>query len=150
MRKSLRYFRITWTVFCGIACILLIVLWVRSDGWEDDLVWVQGSARNVFAVQSMNGRIELICQSSGDSVLPPFGRLQRPLGRNEKSRTRFGLSTNATLTSLRFPTWVLVTLLAAIGTSPWLKFSWRFSVRTLLIVTTLIAAVLGLIVYFAR
>src|SRR3954470_12360641 len=86
-----RKLRIAWSVFWGLACVLLIVLWVRSYGWEDDLVWVQGSAPNVFAVQSMNGRIELICQG-GDNVLPPFGRLQRPLGRNEKPRTWFGLS----------------------------------------------------------
>jgi hypothetical protein len=35
-----------------------------------------------------------------------------------------------------------------IATLPW--FRWRFSLRTLLIVTTLIAVGLGLIVYFSR
>ena len=30
MFRFLKYLRITWTVFCGIACVLLIVLWVRS------------------------------------------------------------------------------------------------------------------------
>src|SRR6476660_8978143 len=27
--------RIAWSVLCGIACVLLIVLWVRSYWWRD-------------------------------------------------------------------------------------------------------------------
>ena len=33
MSRYLRYLRITWTVFCGLVCVLLIVLWVRSYWW---------------------------------------------------------------------------------------------------------------------
>jgi len=36
------------------------------------------------------------------------------------------------------------------GATPWTKWSRRFSLRTLLIATTLIAVVLGLVVYVAR
>src|SRR6476619_533326 len=30
MRKTLRYIRIAFSAFCGLACVLLVVLWVRS------------------------------------------------------------------------------------------------------------------------
>src|SRR6185312_16666907 len=30
MRKSLRYLRFAFSAFCGVACLLLIVLWLRS------------------------------------------------------------------------------------------------------------------------
>ena len=31
-----RKLRITWTVFCGIACVLLLALWARSYWWMDN------------------------------------------------------------------------------------------------------------------
>ena len=46
------------------------------------------------------------------------------------------------------PTWLLVSLFAAFAALPWLR--WRFSLRTLLIATTLIAVVLGIIVWMTR
>jgi hypothetical protein len=30
---SFRKLRIVWSVFCGVACLLLIVLWVLSYWW---------------------------------------------------------------------------------------------------------------------
>jgi hypothetical protein len=44
--------------------------------------------------------------------------------------------------------WLLTLGTFAIGTVPWLR--WRFSVCTLLIATTLVAVVLGAIVWAAR
>ena len=31
----IRYLRIAFSVMCGIACVLLIALWVRSYWWAD-------------------------------------------------------------------------------------------------------------------
>lgn len=51
----------------------------------------------------------------------------------------------------KFPIWLLVAASVVVAALPWLPWwSTRFSLRTLLIVTTLIAAGLALIVYFAR
>ena len=46
------------------------------------------------------------------------------------------------------PHWFLAILLASIATAPWLR--WRFSLRTLLIATTLVAVVLAIIVWMSR
>src|SRR6476620_7609681 len=32
-----RKLRIAWSVMCGIACVLLIVLWVRSYWWSEGI-----------------------------------------------------------------------------------------------------------------
>jgi hypothetical protein len=39
-----RKLRLAWSVFCGIACVLLIALWVRSYFAHDALGCVSGSA----------------------------------------------------------------------------------------------------------
>jgi uncharacterized membrane protein YgaE (UPF0421/DUF939 family) len=46
--------------------------------------------------------------------------------------------------------WVAILLIAALATTSWFEWSPRFSLRTLLIATTLIALVLGAIVYAVR
>ena len=43
---------------------------------------------------------------------------------------------------------MLVSLTSVLGVTPWLR--WKFSLRTLLIATTLIAVVLGLVVWLMR
>ena len=59
--------------------------------------------------------------------------------------TSFEWNSDATSSILYIPFWFLVMLSAAVGTIPWLTY--RFSLRTLLIATTLVAVVLGLIVW---
>jgi hypothetical protein len=46
------------------------------------------------------------------------------------------------------PHWFAMLTALAIAATPWLR--WRFSLRTLLIATTLVAVVLGLIVWLSR
>jgi hypothetical protein len=46
------------------------------------------------------------------------------------------------------PYWLPVALTAALASAPWVR--WRFSLRTLLIATSLLALLLGLVVYASR
>ena len=49
------------------------------------------------------------------------------------------------------PYWFLALLAATFGYIPWLRcWSWQFSLRTLLILITVVAMLLGLGVYFVR
>jgi len=48
------------------------------------------------------------------------------------------------------PYWLPVTIVAAFACSPWLPWSTRFTFRTVLIAMTLIAVVLGLMVWAIR
>ena len=51
---------------------------------------------------------------------------------------------------LTSPHWFSVAVFGILGTLPWLPWSPRFTLRTLLIATTLVAVVLGAIVYATR
>src|SRR3954449_8237078 len=49
-----RKLRITWSVLWGLACVLLIVLWVRSYWWKDFAV--SGGVRQIY-LESCIGRL---------------------------------------------------------------------------------------------
>src|SRR5262245_49963380 len=53
-----RKLRIAWSVFWGVACLLLIVLWVRSYWWND-LLLIQ-TKPGLVQIQSMRGRLNYI------------------------------------------------------------------------------------------
>jgi hypothetical protein len=70
----------------------------------------------------------------------------------EKYEVGLGFGGLHSLSAWFVPYWFLVILSAFItavtGWLPWKR--WRFSVRTLIVATTLVAVVLGLIVWFSR
>src|SRR6476660_9850969 len=51
-----RKLRIAWSVICGIACVLLIVLWVRSYWWRDSISRQPSSTCGVSA-DSVRGEL---------------------------------------------------------------------------------------------
>src|SRR6266480_4470373 len=51
----IRKLRVAWSVFCGIACVLLIALWVRSYSRADSLVIIMTSTHQL-ELQSVPGR----------------------------------------------------------------------------------------------
>jgi hypothetical protein len=117
---ELRKLRIAWSVFWGIACVLLIGLWVRSYRPTGPIellgvpVWFDDGAIRVF-----------------DPSPPPGVLANDSIYFNDSY--------------FRLPIWWLAGGAIAAVVVPWLR--WRFSLRTLLIATTLVALVLGLIVY---
>jgi hypothetical protein len=48
------------------------------------------------------------------------------------------------------PDWLVLAIFIALGTAPWIPWSKRFTLRTLLIATTLVAVVLGLVMWAAN
>ena len=151
-----RKLRIAWSVFCGIACVLLIVLWVRSLNRMDALTWHYDNAE-AFQIRTNPG--QLVFGTGTDRPVPPLavrqvGRLwmsewfesMRLYGRT--MNWWFGASSSHAGWYVSIPDWFLILLCCAVGSIPWLR--WRFTLRTLLIATTLVAALLGLAVYATR
>jgi hypothetical protein len=145
----MRGIKITWTVFCGIACVLLIVLWVRSLGAEDRLTG-HLSGSHVFRIYSSRGC--LIYYVPGTLGPPNSYAWRSAFGAEfwlQVSDSRVASVPRVHLQSqekwITLPYWLLVGLCAVVTAAPWLR--WRFTLRTLLIATTLIAVALGLIVW---
>jgi hypothetical protein len=141
---KLRKLRLAWSVACGIACVLLIVLWVRSYWWMEQLSGPLSRTR-ILVVGSIEG---------GLLVQVPFhdwGYIWKvrsnSLKSGGRSSFRFGSEFRRIPEGFCLPHWSLVVLYATLAAVPWLR--WRFSLRTLLIATTAIAVVLGLIVWAA-
>lgn len=132
-----RWLQITWTVCCGIA-VLFVALWVRS-------YWCADYLDGPLLVGSMQGKLTFIKMNEPSpwkvvklplSSMPPAG-----------STSSWGYTTNFRSSAVHFPHWLLVAILAIIAAMPWLRFSKRFSLRTLLIAMTLVSVVLGVVVY---
>jgi hypothetical protein len=123
-----RKLRIAFSATCGIACLLLIVLWVRSYSIHRQFAWPGG-----IDEVSDQGYVTFVRIDQDDL---------REMMRNPETE-RMGKATRI----LRAPYWSLVLVSAALAIGPWLRY--RFSLRTLLIATTLAAVVLGLIVWAA-
>jgi hypothetical protein len=157
MRRYLRYLRIAWSVGCGIVCLLLIVLWVRSNS-KGDAIGGPVSQKLSIEFASVEGYtyVTIWEQSktawwyhmyrSGKFYLKTFTKdIPAVMGAKVyEERTPSTLH----FRGVAIRDWWLILLGGSIGTLPWLPYS--FSLRTLLIATTLVAVLLGLIVYAAN
>jgi hypothetical protein len=176
-----RKLRIAFSVTCGIACVLLILFWVRSYSFDDEFtadVW-----NTKFGLGSKLGRVTL---SVSRHMIAPGLRWHvgtRRLQTDEPNFTwkapvssgiaqflthidpdwwkedrgyertyGFGIARGAParFVIVSMPHWFPILLATAAAISPWITWTRRFSLRTLLIGTTLVAIALGLIMYLAR
>jgi len=153
-----RKLRIAWSVGWGIVALYLCVLWARSYWWSDGMT-IAITSTNVLGFGSVQGeitaaRIEPPSQVVFDRyqiVSEPIDR-QKPLYRPEsmpgyQGAAGFGISHAPLFFAICTPDWFLTALAGAFGVAPWIWLPSRFSLRTLLIATTLVALVMGLVVW---
>ncbi len=147
-----RKLRIAWSVAWGLVAVLLIVLWVRSYGREGILFERDGSVH--FRLQSSNGVLSLLYyrpdyyfNTTTHGFSSRTGLLVERMPQWLSSRgINLELSAGTFLTYL--PYGYLLPFVSIIATFFWIPWpSSRFSLRTLLIATTLVAVMLGLIVW---
>jgi hypothetical protein len=150
-----RKLRIAWSVVWGVAAVLLIALWVRSY-WYCDTIEGVGPSPAIFCFATMNGDVDVL-------GVPDFQRLfsisessvvsESIKGVQVESRAiwlpRYTVMPNM-MSELQVPCWMIVLLIGGLCTAPWIRWSKRFSLRTLLIATTLVAVGLGTIVYAVK
>jgi hypothetical protein len=153
----LRYLRIVVTALRLTACALLIALWLRSH-WYWDQLYNPISNKHLVIVESASGRVILVITAavpgspwvwhlSHELRGEYWGGPLRAWQETNRHKGIVGFAYYATPwnTTYRAPYWFLVLLFALLGVIPWLRSSKRFSLRTLLIATTLVAIGLGLI-----
>lgn len=144
MSRTCRCLRIAFSVVCGIACVLLVVLWLRSYWWHDAVTYRNGTS--IFGVGARQGGIAFETnfsrQNSGWKIH------NTPISKHSRTKPSFYVVDHPTAKGIGLPLWFLVVLFATLAAAPWIRR--QFSVRTLLIVMTVIAAMLGLIVVVSR
>jgi hypothetical protein len=150
-RNTMRFrkLRIAWSVGCGIVCVLLIVLWVRSY-WICDIAYGWFGFPGYLQIDSNHGDIKLI--ANAEFMQPKWRYTSCVPSVNDRlwfakldTKSRFGWWLNVSV-----PHWFSIVVTANIAAAPWFGWSNRFSLRTLLIATTLVAVMLGIIVWSSR
>jgi hypothetical protein len=141
-----RKLRIAWSVVWGLLAVLLCVLWVRSY-WHSDFVTSDKNPVNrLITVGSRFGTTILVLgyfpMDSGQS------HWRYSTGPAREIDKLFKWTSDDGGLVVQVPHFILAAISLAIGYAPWLRY--HFSLRTLLIATTLIALVLGLIVWSLR
>lgn len=116
--------RIVWSVFWGLLTVLLLGLWMRSYCW---------TGQEVITLRYFGSKpVGLVWNSQGTGVLLVKVRQSGP----------------PIVSEVGMPYWLSLPLLIAVVVAGWLP--WQFSLRSLLITTTLVAVGLGLIVWASQ
>lgn len=153
--------RIVVSTVCGLLCILLIVLWMRSYQWKDvitapgDRSQRIGSYNGWVTIRWKDDRLrpgrtppannwELVSISK-EELEQKFAQYESRGVKIERPKDQFGLIDSG---ALQFHYWLPTVVFLVIATLPWLPL--RFNLRSLLIAMTLVSVVLGLIVWAAR
>src|SRR4051812_44819390 len=142
--------RIAWSVFWGLGCAVLIVVWMRSY-WRSDWLLCNFSGTYGVGTASSSG-----CLDIGVFDLQTLVEVQNNFGASRWSYVSRKTSSVPPTSShwaigaensphrtwyVRAPYWFHVLLLCGLATVSWIR--WRFSLGTLLLATTLAAVVLG-------
>ena len=151
-----RKLRIAWSVVWGVACLSIVLLWARSYWW-----WC--SVHCSFT----NEKSVTVCTEDGETALTyvdfpllrpneivSWWEFQSYLPRSLESRSpmrftrdRFFMYRSVNGLIVGFPACVLAVGFGVLAATPWIRWSNRFGLRTLLMAMTLVAVVLGLIVW---
>jgi hypothetical protein len=159
-----RKLRIAFSVTCGIACMLLIMFWVRSYSWDDaiiltctktsylDVVSVLGDVtfhRQKFTSIPLKSDIGLRMTST--QVTPQIKEMSEAL-LNLHSIAFLGFTAIYDSNSIYIcvPYWLISILFALLCGLPWYWRRFNFSLRTLSIAFTVLAVLLGFIGWLVR
>jgi hypothetical protein len=142
-----RKLRIAWSVVWGVACLLLVALWVRSYFYEDVL---RGIAPAPGVEMSSNcGRFTILhvvgAIPPGTLFYTSTARADELRGVGEHRILGFMWECQDFYTIVGIPYWFIGFTIAAIASTPWIP--WSFGLRTLIIAMTLAAVGMGWIVY---
>ena len=141
------YLRVGFSILCMLACIGLSVLWLRSYRWSDDFITGLTGSRE-FIVHSMRGTTAWYIRShSGPSRYWTIESESVELltqGIQVPSWHRPLFKIQLFRRPILLPHWMFVMLWASLSAAPWVRWSRRFSLRTLLIAMTMVAIGLGI------
>jgi hypothetical protein len=155
-----RKLRIAWSVVWGVLAVLLVALWVRSYWWFD--AWQGGNVH----IQAVRGEVAIF------NLLHPQTYSKSNFPAKSMHSENFGyivtgsyetvgpgnISVNLRVSNqgkrlMTVPYWLVASpaiIVAILALSPWLYIRSRFGLRTLLIAMTLVAVVLGAVVWLTR
>lgn len=146
----MRRVRITFSVFCGILCAILVLYWfVSYDSFGHRRMNLATSVQ--LTLELYRGQSALVLSAPGQQSFD-WLLVDYPAQNENKSPGIAGFAFLRSPTGgvfVAIPFWFSVLMAVIAGAAPWLRWTYQFSLRTLLIATTLVAVVLWLGVWLA-
>jgi hypothetical protein len=151
----LKYLRIAVTALSLTVCVLLIALWVRSYSRLETISFRGRGANSVSIIRgslfiNAAGFTFIVDDDVAIGITSSSNRRRRVGGRifiSSMHPISHFKDIVPRVKGWKFPIWLLVAASVVVAALPWLTWwSTRFSLRTLLIATTLVAVVMGVIV----
>ncbi len=150
----LRYARYTAAVVFALLAVGFVALWVRSYTWFDQ---IGGPFANQIAVFVSNRGLTGWGVTEGprpqrhrDWTIGSHRYSDRPATSRWTGKTQFGFGViprdNFGLMGLYLPHWFLAASSLALAALFAFERTWRYSLRTILVATTVVVAILGLAV----
>jgi hypothetical protein len=152
----IKWLRVGTSVVCLAVSAGLGWLWWRSHTWCDDMSRLRSN--NVYTgLTSNHGTVVFVHRTMTESEVLQSLWLQDLRGHNAWKRSQMkayptnGLRSGYRNRSVLVPHWFPILTLAVLAAIPWLPWlRWRFSLKTLLLTTAIVSAVLGTAVWLAR
>jgi hypothetical protein len=156
-----RKLRIAWSVVWGVVAVLLVVLWVRSYWRTDTCAFPIGVSVQIISSSRGELGIGSLTSPSPPGTFPWNVTSDKADGKrlwagmkDSPPLSWFGIryqQFSPAMTLFAVTYWLPVLITVIFAYAPWIRqHRWRFTLRTLLIATTLAAIFLGLIVYLSR
>ena len=140
-----RWLRIGWTALCATVAVLLCVLWVRSYWCVDEFTREEGYD---FVAIGWNGGAITYRRLHADVSSGETGPWEYSRRHPTKQRVRFRWDKSGGNVVLDVPVLPIAVILACCSFAPWIK--WRYSLRSLLLTVSLVAVLLGCVVWAMR
>jgi hypothetical protein len=147
------------SIVCLVLCVALMGMWVRSYSWVDQLHGRLTSTEG-FSVGMRPGRLQfgtvigVALLSDWQWGLVSIARTQKSI-ENERAAPHLGFAVShsrfgPSVVALTIPCWFLVLTSGSLAMLCRLRWPWQFKLRTLFVVTTFLAVVLGMIAWLDR
>ncbi len=144
-----RKLRIAWSVVWGLVALLLVVLWARSYWKSDEIAGCVSNTGVIILADA--GSVQWVYIYDPHLASTPQGWRYSNQATEDDTRFlsvilgKFRIRRDPPMTTVLIPDWALIISVVTLPVAPWMPS--RFSLRTLLIATTLVAVVLGLIAW---
>jgi hypothetical protein len=163
-----RHWRIQVSFICFTLLLAVIVLWVRSYSWNDNIFW-NHNGRSYLTVESGLGGVDFIGETFTAALPAPNIDSQMTsqaiskktkdnldsIRKDQRYISFFGFGAMrvlgpANLILIVVPYWFILIFLALLCGLPWYRRRLNFSLRTFLIAFTVLAVLLGFIGWLTR
>jgi hypothetical protein len=157
-RRTLRNVRIVISATCMTLFLVCVLLWASS--YFMLMLLARDNGLREVAVASSPGEVHLLVHVRSQAAIPrwEYG-IERITANWKNPLVDNGQAGSATLgfrwisgresSRVSIPYWLLTVLGGVCAAAPWAPWSRRFSLRSLLIATTLVAVLWGMVVAFS-